>query len=75
MNDSIKEDLTFIKNELESLNIKVDLILDMLNSFTIMLTESDEETDLDSIYDSEDNWISEKNEDWNSYQDDDDDED
>lgn len=72
MNDSIKEDLTFVKNELESLNIKVDLILDMLNSFTIMLTESDEETDLDSIYDSEDNWISEKNEDWNSYQDDDD---
>jgi hypothetical protein len=73
MNDNFKDDLSFIKNELESLNIKVDMVLDMLNNFTIMLAEAED----DDIYDTEDSWVpndededdEEDDNDWGNYQD------
>lgn len=69
MNESIKDDLSFVKNELESLNIKVDMILDMLNSFTMMIADDDES---DDIYDTEDSWTTDQSDEWNSYEDEDD---
>lgn len=69
MNESIKDDLSFVKNELESLNIKVDMILDMLNSFTMMIADDDES---DDIYDTEDSWATDQSDEWNSYEDEDD---
>lgn len=68
MKDDIIEDINFIKNELESLNLKVDSVLDMLNNFTIMLIEETE----DDLYDNEDSWVPEQDEDWNSYDEDED---
>ena len=63
MNDTFKDDLNFIKNELESLNIKVDMVLDMLNNFTMMLAEVEDD-------DTEDSWVpDDDDEDWNSYDD------
>ena len=70
MKDDIIEDINFIKNELESLNLKVDSVLDMLNNFTLMLIE---ETEDDDIYDSDDSWVPDQAEDWNSYDDEDED--
>ena len=73
MNESIQEDLDFIKNEIESLNSKIDLILDTLNSFTIMLADLDDDDDeLEDTYGTEDSWSNDKNNKWNSYEDEDD---
>ena len=69
MNEDIREDLIFIKNELESLNIKVDSVLDMLNNFTLMLIEETEDEDIDS-YDTDDSWVPEQDEYWDDSEDD-----
>jgi hypothetical protein len=63
MSDNIKEDLVFIKNELESLDMKIDMILDMLNNFTMMLVEENDEVD---DYDS---WVPEQDDYWNEHED------
>ena len=72
MNESVQQDLDFIKNEIESINSKIDLILDTLNSFTIMLAEDDDE-EIEDMYGTEDSWADDKNNKWNSYADEDDD--
>ena len=72
MNESVQQDLDFIKNEIESINSKIDLILDTLNSFTIMLAEDDDE-EIEDMYGTEDSWADDKNNKWNSYEDEDDD--
>jgi hypothetical protein len=66
MSDNIKEDLVFIKNELESLDMKIDMILDMLNNFTMMLVEENDEAD---DYDSDDSWVPEQDDYWNEHED------
>ena len=72
MNESVQQDLDFIKNEIESINSKIDLILDTLYSFTIMLAEDDDE-EIEDMYGTEDSWADDKNNKWNSYEDEDDD--
>lgn len=66
MNEEIKNDLSFLKNELESLTVKVDTILDILNNFTIMLMETEEDED---IYDTDDSWVPDQNDSWEDYED------
>lgn len=57
-----------LKKEIKNISFKVDMVLEILNNFTIMLSEESEDEDAES-------WIPEQEEDWNSYEDDEDDED
>lgn len=69
MSENLREDINFVKNELESLNMKVDLIIDMLNNFTIMLIDDDDD-DEEDMYDTEDSWVPEENS-WDDEEDED----
>jgi hypothetical protein len=69
MQNDIKQDIIQIRNELESLNDKIDNVINILNNFTIMLLESDEDEDMD-LYDSDDSWVpNDDSEDWGNYED------
>ena len=62
----IKKDTDIIKKELKGLSNKVDLILEILNSLTIMVLDEDEhdedeeEEDYKNIYDTDDSWVPEE---------------
>lgn len=67
----IKKDITNLKTELKAINNKLDLILEMLNSFTLMVLEEEEledEEDEEDPYNTE--WVPEQDEDWNVDEDD-----
>ena len=50
--DKILKDITEIKKQIRDISFKVDTMLEILNSFTIMLAEDDE--DLEENYDIDD---------------------
>jgi len=58
--DLIKE-INEIKKEVNDISYKVDLILEILNSFTIMLAEEDE---VEDDYDSDESWVPKEEEFW-----------
>lgn len=64
MQYDLKEDISFIKNQIESLNDKVDTILDIMNNLSIMFI-----SDEDDIDDSDDSWVPEQEDYWNSHED------
>lgn len=67
----IKNDIANVKTELKAINNKLDLILEMLNSFTLMVLEEEEledEEDEEDLYNTE--WVPEQDEDWNTDEDD-----
>lgn len=64
----LRKEIDNIKQELKIINNKLDLILEMLNSFTLMVLEEQEDEDEDDPYDTE--WVPEQEEDWNDYDED-----
>lgn len=67
--DKILKDITEIKREVRDIAHKVDIMLEILNNFTIMLAEDDE--DLDENYDIDDadeSWV--PKEEWEDDEDD-----
>lgn len=65
--NNLSKDISSIKKELVGINNKIDLILEIMNNLTIMVLDEDEE-DKEEEYNSE--WTPEKDEEWNSYEDD-----
>lgn len=66
----IKKDIDNIKKETKEINNKIDLILEILNNFTIMLLdEEQDEYGEEDIYDSDMSWLPDQDE-WNNHEDD-----
>lgn len=59
-----------INKQLKDIDNKINLILEILNNFTILLLEEEEGNEESSEYNQD--WIPEQSESWNSYDDDDD---
>jgi hypothetical protein len=67
---SLKKDIDNIKKETKAISNKIDLILEILNNFTIMLfDEEQDEYREDDIYDSDTTWLPNQDE-WNDHEDD-----
>ncbi len=71
---SIKTDISMLKREIKGLNNKIDLILDILNNLSIMVL--DEEDEDGNLYDSDQTWVPEDEDDldeedsWSNHEDD-----
>lgn len=70
-NINISKDINDIKKQIYDINNKIDMVLDILNNFTIMLSEDDEDMSENYLDDDNDNesWVPEQEEDWESYED------
>lgn len=55
------KDIADLKKEINDMSYKIDLILEILNNFTIMLSEEDEEVE---DYDSDESWVPKEDEFW-----------
>jgi seryl-tRNA synthetase len=70
---SIKTDISLLKRELKGLNNKIDLILDILNNLSIMVL--DEEDEDGNLYDTDQTWVPEdeddldEKDDWSNHED------
>lgn len=60
--DKVLKDIIEIKKQVKDIGYKVDLMLEILNNFTIMLAEDD--TDLEDDYDSDESWVPKDEEFW-----------
>lgn len=69
--DKMLKEIADIKKEVKDIAFKVDTMLDILNSFTIMLAEDDEdlEENYTNNYDDDESgsWVPEQDEDWSDY--------
>lgn len=64
-NSKLLKEISEIKKEVKNIAFKVDIMLEILNNFTIMLAEDDE--DLDENYDIDDpdeSWVPKEEEFW-----------
>lgn len=68
--EKVLAEIKDIKKQVKSIEGKVDLILEILNNFTILLAEEENEEYM-SGEDAE-SWMQDKEESWNSYDDDED---
>jgi len=73
--DLLEKDIASIKQQIKEIDNKIDLILEILNNFTLMVLDEEEAQQLldDEEYGDDDGWIPEQNESWNSYDDDEED--
>jgi seryl-tRNA synthetase len=62
-NNDISKNIAKINRQIKSIENKIDLILDILNNFTLMIMEDGEEEE--NSYN--EGWTPEQSEDWNSY--------
>ena len=62
--DKLIKDIGEIKKEVKDIAFKVDLVLEILNSFTIMLAEAEEEDGVQDDYDTDETWVPDPEEDW-----------
>lgn len=69
--EKLVKDILEIKREVKDIAFKVDTMLEILNNFTIMLAEDDEDMEENYSEEGESSWIHEQDEDWNYYNDDD----
>lgn len=66
-NTNVLDEINRLKKDIKTIDTKIDTMLEILNNFTIMLSEDDQ--DLEDNYN--EFFIPEQEEDWNSYEDDD----
>jgi seryl-tRNA synthetase len=64
--DKLLKDINEIKKEVRDISYKVDIMLEILNSFTIMLDEEE----LDEDYDTDQTWVPDEDDEWNNKEDD-----
>lgn len=62
------KDISGIKKQIKDISNKIDLILDILQNFTIMLEEEEEELEDEEYYDNDSSWTPDDNE-WESSED------
>ena len=72
--EKILGDIKDIKKQVKSIEAKIDLILDILNNFTILLAEEGENAEDYANEEDTDSWMRDREESWNSYEDDEDEE-
>jgi len=63
--DKIIKEISDVKKQVKDISIKVDMMLEILNNFTIMLAEDDE--DLEDNYDlddSDESWVPKEEDFW-----------
>ena len=53
--DKIIKEISDVKKQVKDISFKVDMMLEILNNFTIMLAEDEE--DLEDNYDSDETWV------------------
>jgi regulator of replication initiation timing len=53
--DKILKEISDVKKQVKDISFKVDMMLEILNNFTIMLAEDEE--DLEDNYDSDETWV------------------
>lgn len=71
----ILKEINDVKREVKNIAFKVDTMLQILNNFTIMLMEDEENLD-DNYENDNESWVPpEQEEDWNSYDEEDEEED
>jgi len=61
--DELVADIVSIKQEVKDISYKVDLLLEIMNSFTVMLAESDEDEESED-YDLDESWVPKEEEFW-----------
>jgi hypothetical protein len=60
--EEILSEINSLKKEVNSISSKIDIILDILHSFTIMLEEDEDE--LEESYDSDETWLPDEDDDF-----------
>jgi seryl-tRNA synthetase len=61
-NEKLLKEFAEVKKQVKDIEFKVDLMLEILNNFTIMLAE--EEEDVEDGYDSDESWVPKEEEFW-----------
>ena len=67
--DKLLKEISDIKKEVKDIAFKVDVMLEILNSFTVMLEEAEEEEDYND-YDTDTTWLPNEDDEWNNKEDD-----
>lgn len=62
--EKILKEISDIKKEVKDITFKVDTMLEILNSFTIMLAEDDESIEEDYDSDSDESWVPKEDDFW-----------
>jgi hypothetical protein len=57
------EEISQIKREVNSISTKVDIMLEILNTFALMIEEEGEE-ELEESYDSDESWLPDEDDDF-----------
>ena len=69
-NLKLAKEITGIKNDIKSIEEKIDVALDILNSFTIILAEDDEDLEDNYELDSDQTWVPNEEDFWQNDEDD-----
>jgi hypothetical protein len=64
--EKIIKEINDVKKQVKDISFKVDMMLEILNNFTIMLAEEDDDEDLEDNYDndSDEHWASKEDDFW-----------
>jgi hypothetical protein len=65
--NEILEEISQIKKEVNSISTKVDIMLEILNTFALMIEEEEEEEEgeeLEESYDSDESWLPDEDDDF-----------
>lgn len=60
----LNKEISDLKKEIRDIGFKVDTMLEILNSFTIMLAEDDEDLEEDYEFDSDETWVPKEEKFW-----------
>ena len=63
-NDKIIKEISDIKKEMKDISFKVDTMLEILNNFTILLAEDDEDLEDNYEFDSDETWVPDEDDFW-----------
>lgn len=63
-NEKLLKEVAEVKKQVKDIEFKVDLMLEILNNFTIMLAEEDDIEDDYGIEDSDESWVPKEEEFW-----------
>lgn len=69
-NLKLAKEITGIKSNIKSIEEKIDAALDILNSFTIMLAEDDEDLEENYEFDNDQTWVPNEEDFWQNDEDD-----
>lgn len=63
-NTKLAKEISQIKNTIKDIEIKVDAALEILNTFTVMLAEDDEDLEDNYDFDSDQTWVPNEEDFW-----------